>query len=251
MTIINAVLQTPFKSQRRLDTAIFNVTRFTPGTIPPILPYLNICNMVPESRTSVYDPHTKKHNIGDDWVFQHLIFYAHAEQEFHPDYANKPMCKRNRWTLHVIERSLSTKKSRTVLLEPTFNPQGQLCGFTMCLEAESAPSPMTWAVQHFKIDAIPYSPPNGRHPREFYHCEWMVLLNDRVCQGDYMRVLPADRTGFFINMAVVLGQIYAIDRSVIDALIHTVGEVWSSSNSVLYPPELPATVSPSMLLKKH
>ncbi|KAL5638332.1 hypothetical protein ACGC1H_005122 [Rhizoctonia solani] len=251
MTVIHAVLQTPFKSQRKLDTDIFNIARFTPGTTPPILPYLNICNRILDSSSNVYDTHTNARNLQDDWVFQGVVFYAHPDQEYHPDYANKLACKRNRWTMHLLERSPKTMKSRSISLEPTFNPQGQLYGFTMCLEPENATSPTTWAVKHFKADAIAYSPPNEQRSRDFYHCELVAYLNHRACQEDYMRVLPADRTGFFLNIVLLLVQLRVLDRSVLKPLAHTVDKmVWGNSQSASQPTELPTTVSPSMLFNR-
>ncbi|KDN47880.1 hypothetical protein RSAG8_03300, partial [Rhizoctonia solani AG-8 WAC10335] len=131
MTVIHAILQTPFKSQRKLDTNIFNIARFTPGSLPPILPYLNICNMIPDSSTSVYDPHTKTRSLRDDWVFQGVVLYAHPEQEYHPDYANKPACKRNLPAQKGAERSflsrLSTPKGNSAGLPCAWKrPQTQL-----------------------------------------------------------------------------------------------------------------------------
>ncbi|KAH7334737.1 hypothetical protein B0J17DRAFT_630723 [Rhizoctonia solani] len=253
MTVIHAVIQTTSKSQRKMDTDLYNALRFTPGTIPPLLPGLNLCNMIPISHTRVYSPHTKTHKTKDEWVFQGVVFYAHPEQEFHPDYANKLSQKRNRWTMHLLERSISTNQTRIVLLEPTFNPQGQVCGLTICLEVgDNATSPMTWAVQHFRADAIPYTPPNAQHSREFYHYELVRFLNHRACQEDYMRVLPADRNGFFLRMVVVFVQIGILDRSIFKPLVHMVEEVvWSNNNSVSQPPELPTTVSPSMLFNRR
>ncbi|KAJ1306039.1 hypothetical protein OPQ81_010752 [Rhizoctonia solani] len=252
MPVIHAVQQTPFKSLRRMDTAIFNATCFTPGVVPPILPYLNICNTISDSTFRSYDPHLKSHIAQDDWVLQSVVFYAHAEQEFHPDYANKLTWKRNRWTMHILERSLSTNDHRTVLIEPTFNPQGQLHGITMCLETtENASLPVNWAVQHFEVEAVPYKPPNGSLSRDFYHDEFVGYLNNRGWQECYMRVLPADRTGFFLNVIKLLAEVGAIDRSTINMLYYMVEETVWSNNSVPHPPELPTTVSPFMIFRSR
>ncbi|CAE6457982.1 unnamed protein product [Rhizoctonia solani] len=247
MPVNNPVVpQSMFHSQRIADTAACNLTLFDPGEILPILPMLNICNTIPDSSTSVHDPHTNTYHRQDDWVFDSLIMYAHPESDLHPDYSLDRW--HNRWSLRIWEHNHRTNQYRIIVIEPTFNPQGQLFGFTMCLEAEEYEARVSkWAVTSYKIRATPYTPPNDHHSRSLYHYEWIVFLNDRVCQEDYMRIMRIDRTGFFLNMVRLFVRIGAANSSDIEELTSmTERTFWINANTIR-PSVRPTTVTPSAI----
>jgi hypothetical protein len=110
-------------------------------------------------------------------------------------------------------------------MEPTFNPLGQLFGFTMHLETEEYENIVSMnAVCQYKFRAVPYKPPNEHCSRSLYHYEWVDFLNNRTHQEDYMRIKRADRTGFFLNIIdlfVKIGVAMASD-SITQELLHMI-----------------------------